>query len=80
VAGFYAAAFVLVVAAAWVGNLGPLFLPFAGLLALHLSRQAAAIDVNDGPGALKLFKSNAVAGLLVVAGLVAGLWKPGVSF
>ena len=80
VAGFYAASVALVVAAAWTGGLGPLFLPFAGAFALHLSRQAAAIRVEDGPGALKLFKSNAVAGMLVVLGLAAGLWKPGVSF
>ncbi|MDR6627695.1 4-hydroxybenzoate octaprenyltransferase [Caulobacter segnis] len=80
VAGFYAASAVLVIAAAWVGGLGPLFLPFAGAFALHLSRQAAAVRLEDGQGALKLFKSNAVAGLMVVLGLVAGLWKPGVSF
>ena len=80
VAGFYAVSAVLLIAAAWVGGLGPLFLPFAGAFALHLSRQAAAVRLEDGPGALKLFKSNAVAGLIVVAGLVAGLWKPGVSF
>lgn len=80
VAGFYAASAVLVIAAAWAGGLGPLFLPFAGAFALHLSRQAAAVRLEDGQGALKLFKSNAVAGLLVVLGLVAGLWKPGVSF
>jgi 4-hydroxybenzoate polyprenyltransferase len=80
VAGFYGASFVLVIAAAWVANIGPLFLPLAGAFALHLSRQAAAVRLDDGPGALKLFKSNAVAGLMVFAGLVAGLWKPGVSF
>lgn len=80
VAGFYLASFVCVVAAGWVGNIGPLFLPLAALFALHLSRQAAAVRVDDGQGALKLFKSNAIAGLIVFAGLVAGLWKPGVSF
>lgn len=80
VAGFYLASFVFVVAAGWVGNIGPLFLPLAALFALHLSRQAAAVRVDDGQGALKLFKSNAVAGLIVFAGLVAGLWKPGVRF
>ena len=80
VVGFSAVSTVLVIAAAWAGGLGPLFLPFAGAFALHLSRQAAAVRVEDGPGALKLFKSNAVAGLIVVAGLVAGLWKPGVNF
>ncbi|RRN65798.1 4-hydroxybenzoate octaprenyltransferase [Caulobacter sp. 602-1] len=80
VAGFYLASFVCVVAAGWVGNIGPLFLPLAALFALHLSRQAAAVRIDDGQGALKLFKSNAVAGLIVFAGLVAGLWKPGVRF
>ena len=80
VAGFYMASFILLVIAGWVGDIGPLFLPLAALFALHLSRQAAAVRVEDGPGALKLFKSNALAGLVVFVGLVAGLWKPGVSF
>ncbi|WP_181242676.1 4-hydroxybenzoate octaprenyltransferase [Caulobacter vibrioides] len=80
VAGFYLVSFILLVIAGWIGNIGPLFLPLAGLFALHLSRQAAAVRVEDGQGALKLFKSNALAGLLVFLGLVAGLWKPGVSF
>lgn len=80
VAGFYLASFAFVLAAGWVGNIGPLFLPLAALFALHLSRQAAAVRIDDGPGALRLFKSNAVAGFLVFAGLVAGLWKPGVNF
>ncbi|AAK25383.1 4-hydroxybenzoate octaprenyltransferase [Caulobacter vibrioides CB15] len=80
VAGFYLVSFILLVIAGWMGDIGPLFLPLAALFALHLSRQAAAVRIEDGPGALKLFKSNALAGLLVFAGLVAGLWKPGVSF
>jgi hypothetical protein len=41
VLAFYVACFVLVIAAAWVGGLGPLFLPLAALVAVHLSRQAA---------------------------------------
>ncbi|MBU4436186.1 MAG: 4-hydroxybenzoate octaprenyltransferase [Alphaproteobacteria bacterium] len=80
VAGFYAAAFVLAVAAAWVGNLGALFLPLVALFAVHLSRQAAAVRVDDGAGALKLFKSNTVAGLVLFLALVAGLWKPETRF
>jgi 4-hydroxybenzoate polyprenyl transferase len=40
VLAFYVACFVLVIAAAWVGGLGPLFLPLAALVAVHLSRQA----------------------------------------
>jgi 4-hydroxybenzoate polyprenyltransferase len=76
VVGFYAACFVLVIAAAWIGNLGPLFLPLAGLYAIHLSRQAWAVRLDDPVKALSLFKSNTQAGLLMFAALVAGLWKP----
>jgi 4-hydroxybenzoate polyprenyltransferase len=76
VAVFYVLAFVLALAAAWVGGLGPLFLPLLGLFGLHLSRQAFATRVDDGPGALKIFKSNAQAGAILVLALVAGLWTP----
>jgi 4-hydroxybenzoate polyprenyltransferase len=75
VAVFYAVAFVLAVAAAWQGSLGPLFLPFAGLYAVHLSRQAARVDPADGALALRLFRANRDAGLILFAGLIAGLWK-----
>ena len=75
---FYVATFVLAVAAAWSGRLGPLFLPFAGVFALHLSRQAHKLRVDDPMGALALFKSNRDAGLILFAGLVAGLW-PGAA-
>lgn len=75
VLGFYVTAFVLALAAAWVGRLGPLFLPPAALYGVHLSRQAAALDVRDGKGALKLFQSNSLAGLLLFAALAAGMWK-----
>ncbi len=56
--------------------------PACARLVAHALAQdrPAAVRIEDGPGALKLFKSNALAGLLVFAGLVAGLWKPGVSF
>ena len=76
VLGFYVASFVLVIAAAWTADLGPLFLPLAALFALHLSRQAAALRIDDPVGALALFKSNAPAGFVLVLALVAGLWKP----
>jgi 4-hydroxybenzoate polyprenyltransferase len=76
VLGFYIVAFALAVAAAWRGGLGPLFLPLAGLYAVHLSLQASRVDIADPAKALKLFKSNAVAGLLLFAALAAGLWQP----
>lgn len=75
VLGFYVAAFALALAAAWAAGLGPLFLPPAALFGLHLSRQAARLDVNDPMGALGLFKSNSLAGLLLFLAIAAGLWK-----
>ena len=80
VLGFYAVCFVFVIAAAWVGGLGPMFLPPAALFAVHLSRQAARLDVADGRGALALFKSNSVAGLILVAAFAVGVWKPLMAF
>ena len=76
VLAFYAACFVLVIAAAWMGNVGPLFLPLAALFAVHLSRQAARLRLDDPAGALALFKSNTHAGFVLFLALVAGLWKP----
>ena len=72
---FYVLSFALALAAAWAGGLGPLFLPLAALFGMHLSRQAARIDVNDGPLALALFRSNYLAGLLLFLALAAGAWK-----
>ncbi|HET9161232.1 MAG TPA: 4-hydroxybenzoate octaprenyltransferase [Caulobacteraceae bacterium] len=75
VAIFYAISFALALAAAWKAGLGALFLPLAGLYAVHLSRQAYRVDPADGALALRLFKSNRDAGLILFAGLIAGLWK-----
>lgn len=75
VLGFYAGAFVLAMTAAALAGLGPLFLPLAGLYAIHLSRQAAAVRTDDTGLALKLFRSNRDAGLILFAALVAGVWQ-----
>jgi len=72
---FYVAAFVLALVTAWAAGLGPLFLPPAALFGLHLSNQAAKVRVEDPEGALALFKSNPVAGLLLFLALVAGSWS-----
>jgi 4-hydroxybenzoate polyprenyltransferase len=71
---FYALCFVLVMGAAASAHLGPLFLPFAALYAVHLSRQAAQMRIDDPVLALTLFKSNRNAAVLLLIGLVAGLW------
>jgi 4-hydroxybenzoate polyprenyltransferase len=76
VLAFYIACFVLVMAAAWVGDLGPLFLPLAALVAVHLSRQAARVRIDDPVLALALFKSNAQVGFVLFLALAAGMWKP----
>jgi 4-hydroxybenzoate polyprenyltransferase len=76
VLGFYVASFVLALAAAWIAGLGPLFLPPAALFGMHLSRQAAQLRTGDPAGALALFKSNALAGLLLFLALAAGVWEP----
>ena len=75
VLGFYVTAFVLALACAWTAKLGPLFIPPAALFGIHLSRQTAAVDVTNGADALKLFKSNTLAGALLVLALIGGMWK-----
>ena len=72
---FYGLAVVLALAAAAMAGLGPLFLPLAGLYALHLSWQAARLRIEDGRGALRLFQSNRGAGLILFLAFVAGLWR-----
>ena len=74
VLAFYVTSFVLALAAAWIAGLGPLALPPLAMFGVLLSRQAARLDVTDGAGALGLFKSNALAGLLLFIALVAGMW------
>ncbi len=74
---FYALSVGLALAAAAVAGLGPLFLPFAGLYALHFSWQAARFRIDDGLGALRLFRSNREAGLILFVALIAGLWRHG---
>ena len=80
VLAFYLVSFCLVLTGAWIGGLGPLFLPPAALFALHLSRQAAKLDVADPAGALALFKSNTWAGVILVVALAVGVWQPGGAF
>jgi 4-hydroxybenzoate polyprenyltransferase len=73
---FYALCFGLVLTAGWLGGLGPLALPPLAVFGLMLSRQAAALRLDDPQGALALFKSNVWAGAVLVLALVAGLWRP----
>ena len=80
VALFYAACVILASGAALVAGLGPLVLPFLAAYAGHLFWQARRLKVEDGALALRLFKANREAGLILFFGLVAGLWRHGGLF
>ncbi len=75
VLGFYLACLSLVTAMAWAAGLGLLFAPLAGIYGLHLVRQSFVLNVNSPTGALALFKSNTVAGLVLFAAIFAGHWR-----
>jgi 4-hydroxybenzoate polyprenyltransferase len=75
VLAFYGLAAALAFAAAFAAHLGPLFLAFAVIYALQLFDQARRVRIDDSVGALRLFKSNRAAGLILFLGLVAGLWR-----
>lgn len=72
VAIFYGLAVALAVLTGLSVNLGPLF--WLGLLiyAAHLGRQVVRLDRNYGALALKLFKSNREAGLILLAAIALG--------
>jgi 4-hydroxybenzoate polyprenyltransferase len=61
---FAATAFVL-------ADAGPIAFAGLGVFALHLAWQVARIDRGDGAGALRLFRSNRDAGLVLFAAMVA---------
>jgi len=69
---FYVLAAALALAAGLLAGIGPLFYPLWALFAAHLLRQALRLNPGDGPGALRLFRSNRDAGLLLFAGLALG--------
>ncbi len=71
---FYLASAALAVLAWNAGGLGVGFLPFSVLFAAQLVWQALRLRVDRPAEALGLFKTNTLAGLLLLAGLVAGHW------
>jgi 4-hydroxybenzoate polyprenyltransferase len=73
--GFYLVAIALMLAAGWAAHLGWLFWPFAGAYALSLLRQPQRLKLDNPAGALKLFKSNALSGLLLFLAIVEGFWR-----
>ena len=74
---FYFLALVLAATACMAGGLGPLFLPLVVVYGIHLIRQARALRIDDPMLALRLFRSNRDAGLILLAALIAGAWRAG---
>jgi 4-hydroxybenzoate polyprenyltransferase len=72
VAAFYLATIALAFAAGVLGRLGPGFSILLLAFAIHLGLQARRVRVDDPALALKLFKSNALAGLILAAAFAAG--------
>jgi 4-hydroxybenzoate polyprenyltransferase len=72
VMGFYLVSVLLALAAGEVAGLGPIFVVGIVLYLQHLGWQARRVRIDDPVLALRLFKSNAQAGLILFAALVAG--------
>jgi 4-hydroxybenzoate polyprenyltransferase len=72
---FYVLASFLALATWLPAKLGLLFFPFITLYALHLSSQVRRLRLDDPGLALRLFKSNRMAGLLLFAAFVASVWR-----
>ena len=56
-------------------RLGPLFGFGAIVYAAHLLRQPFALKPDDPAGALRLFRSNRDAALILLAAIAAGAWR-----
>lgn len=70
----YAGAVLLFAGAFWMANVGLVAWLGLALFAAHLAWQVVTVRLDDEPLALRLFKSNRDAGLILFAGLViAGL-------
>ena len=76
VATFYLGALAFALAASVTARLGPGFSVGLLGLAIHLGLQARRVRIDDGALALKLFRSNTWAGLILFAAIVAGSWVP----
>ena len=78
VASFYLLSLAFALAASVVAGLGLGFSIGLIALAIHLGLQARRVRIDDGALALKLFRSNTGAGLILFAAIVAGAWQIGV--
>jgi 4-hydroxybenzoate polyprenyltransferase len=69
-AGFYAAAVLLIALAGWFAGAGGMFAVGVALFAAHLAWQIRRLDIADPALCLAVFKSNRDAGLLLFAAIV----------
>jgi 4-hydroxybenzoate polyprenyltransferase len=69
---FYLICVALAVAAGYVAHIGLLFYPLLAVFGLHLLWQSQDLKINDPKGALRLFRSNRDAGLILTVGLALG--------
>jgi 4-hydroxybenzoate polyprenyltransferase len=69
-AGFYAAAVLLIGMAGWLAGAGLVFAAGLGLFAAHLAWQVRRLDIADPALCLTVFKSNRDAGLVLFAAIV----------
>jgi 4-hydroxybenzoate polyprenyltransferase len=77
-AGFYAAAVLLIGLAGWSAGAGAVFAAGLALFAAHLIRQIRRLDIADPALCLTVFKSNRDAGLMLFAAIVLdGLVRQG---
>lgn len=77
VAIFYAVSAALALAALVSARSGPLAYPALAAFAVHLAWQARRLRMDDPAGALRLFRSNRDAGLILFAACALGAWRPG---
>ncbi|HEY5105550.1 MAG TPA: UbiA family prenyltransferase [Caulobacteraceae bacterium] len=75
VLAFYAASLGFALAAWRIGGLGWGFLPPALLYAAQLAWQARRLKLDDPALALRLFKSNLLAGMALFVAIIAGHWR-----
>ncbi|MCJ2027141.1 4-hydroxybenzoate octaprenyltransferase [Methylobacterium sp. J-067] len=75
----YGLAAVLVGLAAWQAGAGPVGFLGVAAFAGHLAWQVLRLQERDGAGALRLFRSNRDAGLILFAGLTADALIRGLS-
>jgi len=76
VGAFYLMSLALALSASVLAQLGPGFAVLFVAYAVHLGLQARRVRVDDPALALKLFKSNTGAGLILFLAIAAGAWRP----